>query len=619
MTDPIQPGTTPAPQPGSPAAATPPMAPSEPPLPAVEPVEPGTSAPAEAVARDGAASGTQPGRPSRVRWAIALVGVALVIGIAAAIVALAAGRPAPSIAVGYMPEDAVQYMEYRFDLPGDQRQKVASFLSAFPGFDDQAPIDTKLDESFDRILAAATENELTWTADIDPWFGGIVAMGSGAPDPEDASGGIRVFGASDSVVVLTVKDRDLAAAWFESVGDTQVARGEYNGTILYTSTGGLGPRFAAAINDEVMLVGTEDAVKAALDSGGDGGLADDPEFKAAFDIVTEDYVFFSFLDYKSLLDASMALADEGASNTDAVAIATQLTSLVPAWIGTYGRFENDAIAFETAQPSGDLNAGDGNAGSTLLGMAPPDTIAYAETHDVGAVIRELINSLREVAAVDEHLDEVEATIGMTADDIFGWWGDAAVVVSDQGGTVGGGLLVVPTDAAAAERLFVVLRSAVAFAGGGAGVELRDVQHGDTTITVIDFSDASGYNEGDLPPGYEPEIAWAVTPEVVVVGYGQAFVESVLDAGPGPSLADDARVSGLLDRVGDENLSFTFLDIRAARELVEPLMREGMSPEEWSQYETEIKPFLLPFDAMAASLQKDGDLDRGSSVITVTKP
>ena len=153
----------------------------------------------------------------------------------------------------------------------------------------------------------------------------------------------------------------------------------------------------------------------------------------------------------------------------------------------------------------------------------------------------------------------------------------------------------------------------------AGVELRDVQHGDTTITVLDFSGASGYAEGDLPPGYEPEIAWAVTPEVVVVGYGQAFVESVLDAGPGPSLADDARVSGLLDRVGDENLSFTFLDLRAARELVEPLMREGMSPEEWSQYETEIKPFLLPFDAMAASLQKDGDLDRGSSVITVTKP
>jgi hypothetical protein len=585
----------------------------------VEPVEPGTAAPAQAVARDGAASGTRPGRRSRIRWAIALVGVALVIGVTAAIVALAAGRPTPSIAVGYMPEDAVQYMEYRFDLPGDQRQKVASFLSAFPGFDDQAPIDTKLDETFDRILAAATENELTWTADIDPWFGGVLAMGSGPPDPAGADGGMQVFGASDAVIALTVKDRDLAADWFESTGDTEMTRGEYNGAILYTSTEDFGPPPAVAINDEVMLVGSEDAVKAAIDSGGDGRLADDPEFKAAFDIVTKDYVFFSFLDYKSLLDASMALAEDGVSNTDAVAIANQLTALAPAWIGTYGRFENDAIAIETAQPSGALNAGGGNAGSTLLGMAPPEAIAYAEAHDVGAALTDLIDRLREVAPVDESLDEIETTIGMTADEVFGWWGDAAIVVSDQDGTVGGGLVVAPTDAAAAERLFVVLRSAVAFAGGGAGVELRDVQHGDTTITVLDFSDATGYAEGDLPPGYEPEIAWAVTPEVVVIGYGQAFVESVLDAGPGPSLADDARVSGLLDRVGDENLGFTFLDLRAARELLEPLMREGMSPEEWSQYETEIKPFLLPFDAMAASLQKDGDLDRGSSVITVTKP
>ena len=103
MTDPIQPGTTPASAPGSPEPTNQPPSQPEPALPAVEPVEPGASAPAHAVARDGAAGGVQPGRPSRVRWAIALIGVALVIGVTAAIVALAAGRPTPSIALGYMP------------------------------------------------------------------------------------------------------------------------------------------------------------------------------------------------------------------------------------------------------------------------------------------------------------------------------------------------------------------------------------------------------------------------------------------------------------------------------------------------------------------------------------
>ena len=60
-----------------------------------------------------------------------------------------------------------------------------------------------------------------------------------------------------------------------------------------------------------------------------------------------------------------------------------------------------------------------------------------------------------------------------------------------------------------------------------------------------------------------------TKDVVVIGYGQAFVESVLDAGPGPSLADDPRVASLVKRVGEENLGFTFVDIRAIRELFEP--------------------------------------------------
>ena len=58
---------------------------------------------------------------------------------------------------------------------------------------------------------------------------------------------------------------------------------------------------------------------------------------------------------------------------------------------------------------------------------------------------------------------------------------------------------------------------------------------------------------------------------------------------------------------------------AIRELVEPLMQSEMTPEKWAMYEKEIKPFLVPFDAAVSSTRDDGDLDRGSSVITVTKP
>ncbi|HEX7222997.1 MAG TPA: hypothetical protein VF231_07085, partial [Candidatus Limnocylindrales bacterium] len=112
-------------------------------------------APAAAVAREGGTYGAETGTSRRnvgVRWAIALGGLGLVVAATIAIVALASGRPATSVAVGYMPPGTIAYAEYRLDFPGDQRQKLASFLSSFPGFDDQAALDTKVREALDQIL-----------------------------------------------------------------------------------------------------------------------------------------------------------------------------------------------------------------------------------------------------------------------------------------------------------------------------------------------------------------------------------------------------------------------------------------------------------------------------------
>jgi Protein of unknown function (DUF3352) len=589
------------------------------PTPGYEPAEPGSSAPAQAVARDGAAFTGAIGRPSRVRWAIALVGVALVLGVTAAIVALASGRPSPSIAVGYMPDDAVQYSEYRFDLPGDQRQKLASFLSAFPGFDDQAAIDTKLDETFDRIVAGISSNEQTYTADIEPWFGGQIATGSSPIDVSE-DGSFSTFGMAmggpQAVVVVSVRDPALAADWVATTAGDELTRGEYNGAVLFTAPSEFGPALSIAINDEVLIAGPDEAVKAAVDRKGDGRLAEDPEFKAALNVATRDYVIFSFRDNRAQFETVLGLVEQ----QSAIDVANEFLELLPAWTAVYGRFENDALAVDTAQPAVDLGVELRNGRSTLLAAAPPSTIAYAEAHDVGAVLSSVVARFREYPEIDEKVDETEAQIGQTLDDIYGWWGDVALVLAqDDAGLFEGGLLIQPTDAAAAERIFQVLRGLLAFGGANAGVEVRDVPHGDATITVIDFSAAAGDSFEGLPPGYKAEIAYTVTPELVVVGYGQAFVERVLDAGPGPSLADDARVTGLLDRVGDENLGAVWVDVHALLEAIEPFAREDMTSDEWAHYETEIKPFLLPFDALTGSFRRDGDLDRGSGVVTVTKP
>jgi hypothetical protein len=119
----------------------------------------------------------------------------------------------------------------------------------------------------------------------------------------------------------------------------------------------------------------------------------------------------------------------------------------------------------------------------------------------------------------------------------------------------------------------------------------------------------------MPPGYKPEFAWAANKDVVVIGYASSFVKAVLDAGPGSSLADDARFKALLGRVGADNLGMSFIDIAAIRGLVEPLAQAAAPADAWAYYVREIQPYLKPLDAVITNVRKDGSSDRSTGVIS----
>src|SRR6188768_3370520 len=155
-----------------------------------------------------------PRKGGRVRWAVSLAVVALVIIASAAVAAIITGRSSTAVVLGYVPTGTTAYAEIRLDLPGDQRAAAGEFLSKFPGFADQAALDSKLDEVLDQLVKDATNDEQTYTANIKPWFDGELAFSVGPlpPAPAASSDAPQFLGSSRALALISIKDQALAQA-----------------------------------------------------------------------------------------------------------------------------------------------------------------------------------------------------------------------------------------------------------------------------------------------------------------------------------------------------------------------------------------------------------------------
>src|SRR4029453_2500142 len=136
---------------------------------------------------------------------------------------------------------------------------LAEFLSHFPGFDDQAAIDTKLDEALDQFLTSATNGDQSYTADIEPWFDGEVGfVASDLPNP-GATADPGSLDTGSAAVLLSVKDAALAQAWFDgAVSDANPTTEDHNGVTITTVPGLEGSRdgpVGYAVTGDVAVVG----------------------------------------------------------------------------------------------------------------------------------------------------------------------------------------------------------------------------------------------------------------------------------------------------------------------------------------------------------------------------
>ncbi len=559
---------------------------------------------------------TQTKHPSRARWAIAGLIALVVVALSAAGLFALVGAQDDAVVASWTPSDAMVYLEVRGDLPGDQQQNLGRFLAHFPGFADQSTLDTKLDEALDKLVSKASDGKRDWSKEIKPWFGGQVGMSvSGFPaagtDSSTVMNGVRYL------VVATQKDPAAAIGWLKLSGAATTDEA-YKDVTLTVFPHDHGPTVVATTTGGVLLVGDETSVKAAVDRNGKDGLASSKTFTTAMASLSGDQLLRTYVDVKGYFEAIQAMAKSvgGTSlNIDAA-----LADRLPAWVAAGASVDSDALVSDLAAPLVEGAPTVADSESVIAKHVPASTLALFETHDYGKQLTATLDQLRKEAGLADALKQVDQAAAALGglDHLIGWIGDVGVVVTSDGTTPGGGLVIVPTDEKQATEIATQIRNLVALAGASSGITITDEPYGSGTITTIDLGDVSKLSGGSaatLPFSGHVQISYTVQDGLVIVGAGPAWVKSIVDVKGGSSLADQARYKDAMNRVGARNATSMFVDLAAIRSLAEPLVAKLPG----SNYATEIKPYVEPFDVLAGATRTSDGKHLARFVITVTNP
>ncbi len=583
------------------------------------PVEAGAVTAAEPPAAPPAAAAPPPpaARPRNlVRWGVALLVVAVMVGVVSVAAALLAAGGAASAVQGWLPNDTVAYLEIRADLPGDQRAKVGDLLAKFPGFADQASLDGKIDEALNRILEGSG---VSWTSDVKPWVDGEVGLAATAAALDVAKmTGVYPLDGPDAgkapddgaVVLIAVKDGAAAKAWVsKELGGSQTTETYAGGEITIVS-GPLKSNLAFAVRGTVLILGPEKTVKAALDTAGASAFASSESFTAAGKTAPSAYLGYGYVDLKAFTDAALAAAGEQA--TLPAACLDTMMAKIPAWAAGSARAEDDALVFTATASTAGATSTAKNSASAIASRLPASTVAALEVRDLGPGLVAALDSLKTTLACDPStaatIDQVEQALAAVggAEALAGWADDTAIAATVDGTAFGGGLAATVTDEAAAGRALDQLQALLALGGAGAGLASREEPYGDGTLLVV-----------TIPPqatgAAVPEIAATVQGGVFVVGTID-FVKAVVDTSAAESLAKDPVYERAIALAGGDGLSDLFIDIAGIRAGVEAMI----PAEAKDRYETEIKPFLVPLEAYASVTEAPGATAVSRAVLTFTK-
>lgn len=443
-----------------------------------------------------------------------------------------------------------------------------------------------------RLFDEAVKDEnLKWDRDFKPWVGDRLGffVTSFNPDGEDA----------EAALVAPTEDADKAEEFLAKTlrkrsGDEappKVAKRTYKKTEYEVNTV---DSTASAVIDDYAIVGTEEALKGAIDAKEGEGLSDADAYKKARDQVEEDALGFAYVKLSALFSS---LGPRGAALKPLLGQAGDTVAL------SFDADE-DELSVKTASLGVKSKAGPSGPGEVMEALPDAAWLAVGSA-DIGAAFEQQLDQLAQLGGfggvdVDQALSQFRSQTGIDLrEDLLSWMGDAGVFVSGTGlADIGGALVVKSKDAAKSEAFIGDLERVIKRFGQGQ-VSARKLS-------------GSGVDRGiELKvPGLPLPVGVASAGDQFVIAVGNGTVEKITSKPA--KLGDTEAYKDAAGKLEDGVKPQLFVDLEPVRGLLNDtgaLKQAGPEGERFGRA-------LEQLTTIVAGGKRDGDIQRGELVVGV---
>lgn len=479
---------------------------------------------------------------------IGLVGVAFVAGY------LLLFSAATDRAAALAPARTAVYVNVYLQPSTAQQMNLGELIGRLPGFADEASLDEKVDQVVQNLLSGTG---VDYREQVKPWLGNQVAIAGWPTDGDLAQ--------PEAVVIAEVKDRDAAEASLadlaaETGGDGFTAE-TYEGVEVQVGEG-----TAYAFVDEMLVISDAPGpIRAAVDTAGDGSLAERADFQSTMAGLPADHLASAFIDLAALAESTGAQDELAAVSTAGAALVAEADGLRLSGSAPFDAGE--------AAPSSATSFALGSEPSSLVDWMPDDTIAEVVIFGLRQTLEDAeaaIGATPEGEEITSTLDTFRALaafgLGVDLDEDILPLLDREVGLAITGfgddGVPSGQLLLRPEDADAAVDALERLADGLA---GTLGAELSSEDLDGTEITTLVIPDIG-------------EVAYAIADGIVIIGMGSDDVVAALEAhADGATLGASEAYAATFALAGGRAGNEAYVDVGAVVELLE--LDAGLAQDE----------------------------------------